>query len=456
MAAVLPIRQRVLVLDPEDDEEMWRERIVAAHVGGTNYIFLTGEEALIRVNTANMTGLLLMPNFPRNMPRDLPGGLTDDQVQIEEDYNVRFTDPEIDRYLAAAVALVDGERFRLGLPAAGAGAIVPAGPVVVGGGLAPPPPKAAAAAAAAPAPPGAAVVVAPPPPAALAVVAPPVAKAKAGGAGAAAAAAPTVGPTGAPLLGVEDGENFWRISDACPDRGQRVVINGTIMGIGRKAVIFIDGKAISLELVEEAKYQEFRERAVSGDARVIPLRVDVNGRRTRGWRDAAKAAVQVVVTGWDDKLPGPRTAKWCLNFLVDKNTSPLDHLDRLMMKARFTEEDYGYDELRLIFEVITDILEFDQLDGTNLLFLERLFRASQTVEYFYFTQARDAEAASSTKRGLGADEKDYFYGRHKLGGSYMVCPDIIEFVSKEIHAKAEIMKAIRKYREERNPKPKHK
>jgi hypothetical protein len=48
------------------------------------------------------------------------------------------------------------------------------------------------------------------------------------------------------------------------------------------------------------------------------------------------------------------------------------------------------------------------------------------------------------------DESSIFMGSHKEFGDVMVCPDLLDYVTKEVEREASVMKQIRKAREERS------
>jgi hypothetical protein len=47
------------------------------------------------------------------------------------------------------------------------------------------------------------------------------------------------------------------------------------------------------------------------------------------------------------------------------------------------------------------------------------------------------------------DESAFFLGTHREFGDTMVCPELLDFVAKEVEREASVMKQVRKAREER-------
>ena len=99
--------------------------------------------------------------------------------------------------------------------------------------------------------------------------------------------------------------------------------------------------------------------------------------------------------------------------------------------------------------------EYDQLDLPNLVGLEVVLRRCQLIVYRH--EKKKAGEGKEQKAGLTRHEANYFSGLHRLTSDIMVCPELIEWVSKEIGKDVEVTKQMRKAREEarlsRNEKP---
>jgi len=91
--------------------------------------------------------------------------------------------------------------------------------------------------------------------------------------------------------------------------------------------------------------------------------------------------------------------------------------------------------------------EYDQIDLPNLVGLEVDLRRCQLIEYHYEKKSK-AGASKEKGAGLSREEASYFTGSHRLGGEVMICPELVEWVSKEIEKDASVAKQMRKAREE--------
>ena len=97
----------------------------------------------------------------------------------------------------------------------------------------------------------------------------------------------------------------------------------------------------------------------------------------------------------------------------------------------------------------------DQLDLCNLGCMEHLLREPQLVEYFYANVEKDKaekerqQAKKGTASGPSGEEMELFRGAYKSSGSSMVCPELTEWIGRQLERDANIMKQARKAREER-------
>lgn len=103
---------------------------------------------------------------------------------------------------------------------------------------------------------------------------------------------------------------------------------------------------------------------------------------------------------------------------------------------------------------------YDGLDLTNIAGVELIFRRVQMIEYAYMRDGAmgkpaDGEGGNKKKgggkggRGGGFfDESSVFSGTHRDSGEFMVCPELLDYVSKEVERDASVMKQVRKAREE--------
>lgn len=67
-----------------------------------------------------------------------------------------------------------------------------------------------------------------------------------------------------------------------------------------------------VECVDGADYHEFMQKPARGDCRILEVGLNALGHPERSLREIASMCREVPVK-WS--LPGPRTAKWCVNYL---------------------------------------------------------------------------------------------------------------------------------------------
>ena len=100
---------------------------------------------------------------------------------------------------------------------------------------------------------------------------------------------------------------------------------------------------------------------------------------------------------------------------------------------------------------------YDGLDLPNSAGLEVILRQCQLAEYVYVQESgfndqgkgkRGKGGGSKARAGL-LDEASVFTGTHRDSGETMICPELLDYVAKEVERDASVMKAVRKAREER-------
>ncbi|CAK0903344.1 unnamed protein product [Prorocentrum cordatum] len=316
---------------------------------------------------------------------------------------------------------------------------LPAGPVVGAGGTGAIVPAGAG-------PPGA------PPVPGVAQPAP----AGAAGAPAAAAAPPPVlvGPLqgvapAAPAAGVgtswraaESGGGF-RFGDPVPGHAR------SAQAIGSKDFHLLpDGTALFVEEVTAATEVAFLDKGVFGDARIMAVRRNRQGRRERTWAEMVAAAVQEEFSNdWD--LPGPRSVLWCLEFINHEGLGLDGHHERFRVQCKLEFSSWGVSEHYNVTQALKFGLLHDRLDGTNLMMVEPMLRRLQTIEFAHSERAREQEAKGYGGK-LSLEEQMAFAGTARAGGSLMICPLLLDYVRGEVEREASLAKNLRKAREERD------
>ena len=99
---------------------------------------------------------------------------------------------------------------------------------------------------------------------------------------------------------------------------------------------------------------------------------------------------------------------------------------------------------------------YDGLDIPNSAGLEHLMRRAQLIEFTYSDRSPATPTSSTAGRGdkkgsTGAsDESNIFLGQSRWHGDVMICPELLDYVSKKTEKEASVMKQAKKAREERD------
>jgi len=216
---------------------------------------------------------------------------------------------------------------------------------------------------------------------------------------------------------------------------------------GRDLHELADGSGLPVEWVLPAQEMEFMQRAVASDARILPIRRNALGRRERTWAEVSALLAQEDF-GADWLLSGPRTTKWCVDFINREGLGPDGHHERFRMLCKLDSTTWGVSEHSMLTDLIKWLLLTDQLDATNLHTAEAIFRRLQTIEYSHQEKLRE-DANKNQSARLTVEEQAMFAGTVRAHTSLMVCPDLLEYVRKEVERDANLSKNLRKAREER-------
>ena len=94
-----------------------------------------------------------------------------------------------------------------------------------------------------------------------------------------------------------------------------------------------------------------------------------------------------------------------------------------------------------------DLATHDEVNIVNLLGVERVFRNMQLVEHFWEEKQREQDA---TQQKMPQEEVSAFMGGTGAASrpSSMVCPALLDVVSKELERVSQMKKNARKLREE--------
>ena len=220
---------------------------------------------------------------------------------------------------------------------------------------------------------------------------------------------------------------------------------------GDRATLVLNGEAVHLELVEEdddamKRFVERRTPAAELDCRILKVRRDAMGNRRREWRDIPDACAAATFN--DFPLPGERTAAWCIAH-VDRHHGGMEQHHALFKTlCKLQMSDWGVELHETLAGIIHTAACYDQLDLTNLAWVEMALRAMQSIEFVYQERMIEKETLAAGSR-LTLEERSAFTGAVRPGQQLMVCPSLLEHVKKEAERTGGLLKELRKAREER-------
>ena len=268
--------------------------------------------------------------------------------------------------------------------------------------------------------------------------------------GGAVAAAPVAGAAGAAAIAQAHpvGVLRWLAAETLGDRqyGNEVVEVTVPKVKGAKHVQDLgNGVMLFVECVDGGDVKAFIGRAARGDPRVLEQKLNSLDQAERSLQEVAQTAVEKPVS-WT--LPGPRTSRWCMNYLAVEGLGFEGHHERVRQICKVDSTAWGIAEHFQVSMALRQALCVDQLNGTNLLSVEIQFRRLQTIEFSYAEKARENENRSMPGK-LSLEEQSSFGGVTRQFSTLMICPSLLEHVRAETEKEAVLAKSLRKAREER-------
>lgn len=275
------------------------------------------------------------------------------------------------------------------------------------------------------------------------------------GAGPGLAAPPAAVAVGAPAQAGDQNQVWVRVeTDGDKPRGEIVTLAGGEIIHGDIGLKSDGGPHYAIRRMSRDDIDAFRGKEAASDARLLGIQFQGIVREERTWRDVSKELSEEEFKDWT--VPGPRTAAWCTRFLNRRNGGPNEHHRYWLANNNLKSDSWGVAEHEHLMKVLDKLGRFDGLDLANLAGAELAFRRLQLIEYFYSDRGPAGGAKGSGKGDKKKDddsvykmESAIFSGSHKEFGDVMVCPTLMDYVSKEIETEASIMKQVRKAREER-------
>ena len=280
-----------------------------------------------------------------------------------------------------------------------------------------------------------------------------------GGAPVAVPAGPVVSAAAPALPGVghavQGGDHKWVVveTEGGRRRGDEVALDGSEILRGDVGLKSQDQSWFAIHRLKADDLAKYPGREAAADARLMSITFQEVNRNERIWRDVAKDIHEEPFDEWG--VPGPRTSKWCVQFLNRRNGGPVDHHRWWMSNLGLQSDSWGVAEHENLMKIIDKMGRYDGLDLTNLASAEMAFRRLQLIEYFYSEKGPGGGKGSGKAKDKKAEDGSYkseaaiFSGTHREFGDTMIAPDLLEYVSKEVERDAAILKQVRKAREER-------
>ncbi|CAK0850412.1 unnamed protein product [Prorocentrum cordatum] len=212
----------------------------------------------------------------------------------------------------------------------------------------------------------------------------------------------------------------------------------------RGVVLLADGSSLFVEWVAIGDESDFADRAVAPDCRLLPVRLDRAGRPFRTLENLVESCRQ-------EHLPdfiAPRTTMWCLEHLAGEGRSLESHFEHFKKLCGLQDSQWGMEEYASVISYLKALLQHDQVDASNILSVEMMFRRLQTIEYCYSDKLRERTAGSSAGR-LTADEQAAFGATARAESRLMVSPALLESAKQELERDASLAKSLLKAREAR-------
>ena len=303
-------------------------------------------------------------------------------------------------------------------------------------------------------------------------------------------------PAGAPVadqsLGGAQRGNFLAPAVAPPDPTEKWVAAATVWAgdervkrgaamrvadatprTGRYAVQEYKGVHIPCYNLQGDDAEEYRAAEGEYDARVLAVRRGPAGNRARTWKEVVEDTGETPFP--DFPLEGPRTVRWCVEFIGRRQGGPMDHHRWWVSSYGLRSDDPAVQQHELTMKVLELMGTYDQLDLGNSAGLERLMREAQLTEWHFEEKRRACAVCGAAGSGGGGGEQEDAAGKgggrkkkgQKGGGGpsmeetamwtgatkdnqhVMVCPLLLKYVAKEAESQVLLLKSVRKAREER-------
>ena len=216
------------------------------------------------------------------------------------------------------------------------------------------------------------------------------------------------------------------------------------------------GLSVVVRNIQAMDATEYAALEAVRDPRILDGSAYVLARPRRGWSDVCRELVETAYPSWT--VPGPRTVKWCAEWLDRRSATPVAHHRQFVSVFGLKPDSWGVEIHGTALRVLEETAVYDGANICDMAGIESLMRKAQLSEYVYWMDSmgaaekagKDKKPSASTVTFVGLmDEAAIFSGLNKDTGSAMVCPALLDHVAREVEKDAAILKQVRKAKEER-------
>lgn len=265
----------------------------------------------------------------------------------------------------------------------------------------------------------------------------------------AAAGVPAV-PRCPGVTGLTAGVLVWVAAEAIEGVQYGDVIDNVVAPMvldGKTVHQLPDGRPLFCMCVNDSRAETFNNRPSLCDGRLLPRKMNSLGSPEMTLTEAVTGAKEFDL-GW--KLSGPRTSRWCLNYLTVEGLGLEGHHERFRQICKLDSGSWGVQEHFQLSVMLRNLLQSDGFDGCNSIGIEMMFRRIQTIEYSHAERARESESrALGGNSKLALEEQFVFGSLVRTAGTLMICPALLQHVKEETEREVLLAKNLRKAKEER-------
>ncbi len=231
----------------------------------------------------------------------------------------------------------------------------------------------------------------------------------------------------------------WKYGDVVVGVVQPAVLGGKVVHVGN------DGQTVFCICIKTDDVEAFNGRPSVCDPRIVKVRKNAIGTPERPLSEIVAETREYRVS-WT--ITGPRTSRWCLNYLCIEGLGFEGHHERVRQLCKLDVTTWGVMEHFQLSMMLRQFIQVDMINGFNNLGIELMFRRLQTIEYAHSEKAREAESKAIGGK-LSLEEQMTFGSLVRQHGTLMIAPALLDHVKIEVEKEVMLQKNLRKSREER-------